>query len=54
MGWDRFQLVIQGHVSRHNSDKDKTDDWLLLELKERIQLICMEHRYESLELDWFI
>lgn len=28
MGWDRFQLVIQGHVSRHNSDKDASDDWL--------------------------
>lgn len=53
MGYDRFQLTVQGHMSRHNSDKDKTDDRLLFELKERIQLICMEHRYESLNLDYF-
>lgn len=48
MGYDQVTLQILAYPSRHNSDQDITDDWLIEELQERIRLICMEHRYESL------
>jgi hypothetical protein len=50
VGWDSVRIVIDGHVSRHNSDQDQEDDWLMDELADRLRLIVAEHRYDSLGL----
>ena len=48
MGWEQKTITVYTYVSRHNSDDDKRDDSLLDELRDRVQHIAMEHRYESI------
>jgi hypothetical protein len=48
MGRDCVEFRVTATVSRHNSDRDREDDALWEELRERVRMICMEHRYESI------
>lgn len=42
-----------GHTSSHNSDQDAKDEALWEEFCTRVALIAREHRYSSLDLEFF-
>lgn len=50
MGWDREELQIFGHVSRHNSPQDAEDDALWADLVKRVREVIDDPRYESLNI----
>lgn len=50
MGWERKEIQICGHVSRHNSPKDDRDDALWADLVRRVNEIVNDPHYEPLNV----
>jgi hypothetical protein len=48
VGRELQELKVSASLSRHNSDDDHLDDSSWEELKDRIELICRERRYERI------
>lgn len=49
MGYDVFELYrVTVRVSRHNSDRDVEDNKLAEELKEELDAVCKQKRYEKI------
>lgn len=50
MGWDRKEIQIRGHVSRHNSERDASDDALWTELAERVAQVVEDPKFAPLNI----
>ena len=48
MGREYRDIKVSCTVSRHNSERDRADDFLFEELQKRIELMCASKRYESI------
>jgi hypothetical protein len=54
VGWERREFKVMGHVSRHNSHRDRVDDVLWDEVVKRFQRVLADlnrsGEFDSLDL----